>query len=282
MGGMGGMGGAAQKRYWLRMGNDPQKSGFAREDGESDVAAVVVAPQGRPEGEPLPRTEPRKGFAFEMPGEGFYRLYVTSRKLQGEVLAVSVAKAEFANFGHGGDEDARAKVLTASRILDTAPMEIVRERGLDEKPFFQLKSGDEQSFLVLLKGLPAQGVRVRFVSHQGWTKEATTDEQGRVRFQIVRDYFPSWDDFQKRFKATYLLIADTSANETGSFNDETYSSVRYQATLAGSYYPSPDDYRSYAWGLGIGLGVTTLCGLGIYAWRRRRSRPPYREVSLNG
>jgi len=289
-GGMGGMGGMAMggersgppsKRLWLRAGNDPQKSGFAREDAEAESQTLLVRPQGVLEGEVLPPpADGKKNLAFEMPVQGYYRVYASSRKLQGETLNVSVAKAEIANFSHGGDEEERAKALVAPRILESAPIEIVREKAADEKTFFQLKSGDEQAFVVLQKGLPVQGARVRFVSHEGWSKEAVSDEQGRVSFQIIRDYFPAWDDFKKRFKASYLIIAEANAAEKGVFKDQPYSTVRYQATLAGNYYPSPDDYRSYAWGLGIGLLIVLFCGTAVYLYRRRRLKP-FQEVRFD-
>lgn len=288
MGGMGGMamgggerGGPPVKRLWLRAGADPQKSGFARDDADATVETLLVKPQGKPDGEPLPAAEDgKKNLSFEMPVQGYYRLYSITRKLQGDTLSVGVAKAEVTNFSHGGDEEERAKALTSERVLESAPIEIVREKKPDEKPFFQLKSGEEQAFLVLQKGLPLQGARVRFVSHNGWTKEATSDEQGRVSFQIVRDYFPPWNDFQKRFKATYLLIAEANSAESGSFKGQGYTNVRYQATLSGSYYPSPDDYRSYAWGLGIGFAFLLFCGSAIYLYRRRRVKP-FAEVRFD-
>ena len=285
MGGMGGMGGERSgppiKRLWLRAGADPQKSGFAREDGEAQIDMTLVTPQGRPEGEPLPLAEEgKKNLAFEMPTQGYYRLYHTTRKLQGDTLAISVAKAEVTNFSHGATEEERSVALAAPRVLESAPIEIVREKNPGEKLFFQLKSGEEQAFVVLQKGLPLQGARVRFVSHNGWSKEAMSDEQGRVSFQIVRDYFPGWSDFQKRFKATYLVIAEANAAETGRFADQQYSTVRYQATLAGAYYPSPDDYRSYAWGLGIGFAFLLFCGTAVYLYRRRRVKP-FQEVRFD-
>ena len=287
MGAMGGMNmggernGPPSKRLWLRAGNDPQKSGFAREDAEAENQTLLVRPQGPFEGETLPPPEDgKKNLAFDMPVQGYYRVYASSRKLQGDTLNISVAKAEIANFSHGGDEEERAKALQAPRLLETAPIEIVREKAADEKAFFQLKSGDEQAFVVLQKGLPLQGARVRFVSHEGWSKEALSDEQGRVVFQVIRDYFPAWEDFKKRFKASYLIIAEANAAEKGTFREQPYSNVRYQATLAGNYYPSPDDYRSYAWGLGIGLLLVLFSGTAVYLYRRRRVRP-YQEVRFD-
>lgn len=287
MEGMGGMGmggerrGPPTKRLWLRAGTDPQKSGFAREDAEAPPEILLVTPQGDPKGAPLPAAEEgRGGLSFETPAQGYYRLYVTTRKVQNDTLNVSVAKSEVTVYSHSGDESERAQALAAVRVLDSAPIEIVREKQPDEKLFFQLKSGDEQSFVVLQKGLPLQGAQVRFISHNGWTREAVTDEQGRVSFQIVRDYFPSWENFQKRFKANYLVVAEASAAEPGRYREKPYGNVRYQATLSGNYYPSPYDYRSYAWGLGVGFSFLLFSGSAVYLYRRRRVKP-YREVQFH-
>lgn len=288
MGGMAGMSmggdrsGPPTKRLWLRAGTDPVKSGFAQEDAQAPAETLLVRPQGALTGEALPPPENgKKNLAFTMPVQGYYRLYVTTRKVQGDTLNISVAKAEVSNFSHDGDEGERSVAMTAARVLETAPMEIVREKAVNEKAFFQLKSGDEQAFVVLQKGLPTQGARVRFVSHDGWSKEALSDEQGRVSFQVVRDYFPAWSDFQKRFKGTYLVIADVNAAETGTYKDQPYTTVRYQSTLAGSYYPSPDDYRSYAWGLGLTVVFALACGVPIYFYRRRRVKKSFQEVRFD-
>ena len=286
-GGMGGMsmggehGGPPMKRLWLRAGADPQKAPFAHQGADASVETLLVAPLGKPEGEPLPSpAEGHTGLAFEMPAQGFYRVYVTTRKLQGDTLNVSVAKTEVGNFGHGGDEEEQKRAMTAPRVLENAAIEIVRERQDKEGPFSQIRSGTDQAFIVLQKGLPVANARVRFVSHAGWVKEMTSDEQGRVSFQIIRDYFPPWDAFQKRFKATYLVIAEVATSESGNHNDQPYTSVRYQATLAGNYSPSPNDYRSYAWGLGVGLLAVLLSSVAIYLYRRRRLKP-FQEVRFD-
>lgn len=278
---MAGGGGSRVKRLWLRSGTDPRKSPFYRDEADAALEVRLVPPQGKPEGEVLPSSgDGKPALSFEMGTQGFYRLYVTSRKLQGGSLKFSVAKAEVANFSHDGDPAEQARALGADRVLDSAPMEIVRERPAGEKPFFSLRSGDEQAFVILRMGVPVAGARVRLVSYQGWSKEAVSDEQGRVSFQIIRDYFPPWNDFKKRFKATYLVIAETEAAEAGRYKDQAYDSARYQATLAGSYYPAPEDYRSYAWGLGIGLLALLSGGSAVYLYRRRRVKP-FREVGLD-
>lgn len=285
MGGMGmGMGsrnGPPTKRLWLRAGSDPVKSGFAREEADAPAHVWLVTPQGSPAGALLPPPpDGKRNLSFPMPVQGIYRLYVTTHKLQGDTLNVSVAKAEVSNFSHGGNEEERAVAINAPRILESSPIEIVREKAADEPPFFQLKSGDEQAFVVLQKGIPVEGVRVRFVSHEGWSKEAISDGQGRVSFQVIRDYFPPWSDFQKRFKASYLVLADVGVAEAGQHREQPYHMVRYQASLSGSYYPSPDDYRSYAWGLGLTVLFTVLGGGAIYLYRRKRVRS-FKEVRFD-
>lgn len=286
-GGMAGMAmggerqGAPKKRLWLRSGNYPQTSPFYHQAADAPPEIILASPQGKADGDRLPALEEgRKNITFEMPAQGFYRVYVTTRKLEGEVLNISVAKAEVSNFTHDADGDERASASAGIRVLESAPIELVRERKPNESPFFRLLSGTNQAFIVLQKGLPMAGARVRFVSHQGWSKEATSDEQGRVSFQILRDYFPPWSEFQRRFKATFLLIADVDAAEAGSYKNKPYSSVRYQATLSGSYYPSPEDYRSYAWGLGVSLLIVLFCAVVVYLYRRRRVRP-FREVRFD-
>jgi hypothetical protein len=273
--------GPPSKRLWLRAGTDPQKSAIARTNDEVDSETLIVRPQGPLKGEalPMPR-DGKKNLSFEMPVQGYYRVYVNRRKVQDEVLDISVAKAEISNFGHGGNEEERAQAVKAPRTLTSEPIEIVREKAADEKTFFRLMSGDKQAYIVLREGKPMQGARVRFVSHEGWSKQAISDQQGRVNFRIIRDYFPAWEDFNKRFKANYLVIAEASSSDSGVYKDQPYSSIRYQTTLAGNYYPSPDDYRSYAWGLGIGLLIVLFSGSAVYLYRRRRIQP-YREVHFN-
>lgn len=285
-GGMGGMsmgggehGGPPMKRLWLRAGADPQKAPFAHQEADASVETLLVTPLGKVESLPS-AAEGHKGFAFAMPAQGFYRIYVTTRKLQGDTLNVSVAKTEVGNFGHGGGEEEQKRAMSAPQVLENAAIEIVRERQDKEGPFSQIRSGTDQAFIVLQKGLPVANARVRFVSHAGWVKEVVSDEEGRVSFQIIRDYFPPWGEFQKRFKANYLVIAEVAASESGSHNDQPYTSVRYQATLAGNYSPSPNDYRSYAWGLGVGLLAALFSGVAIYLYRRRRLKP-FREVRFD-
>jgi hypothetical protein len=169
---------------------------------------------------------------------------------------------------------------SAPRPLDSAPLEIVREKAPGEKANFQLCSGDEVVFVVLRRGLPVQNARVRLITQQGWAKDTLTDAHGRARFQLIRDYFPPWGEFNKWARHTFLVVAETAAPDAGNIQDSSDTNGPNRATLSDSYYPSPKDYSSYAWGLGIVLLVAAFGGTSVYLYRRRRVKP-FKEVAFH-
>ena len=161
-----------------------------------------------------------------------------------------------------------------------APLEIVREKMPGEKANFQLHAGDEVVFVVQQQGVPVPNARVRLVTEQGWAKETLTDAQGRARFQLIRDYFPSWIEFNKRNRSTFVVVAENPAPGAGSDPARPSTNASNQATLSDSYSPSPEDYSSYAWGLAIGLLVAAFGGTSVYLYRRRRVKP-FKEVAFH-
>jgi len=80
-------------------------------------------------------------------------------------------------------------------------------------------------------------------------------------------------EFAKYHKQTFLMTADLDVSDKVTVDGVDYASAHYTGTLAGNYYPSPHDYRSYAWGLGIGLFVIVFGGVAVYLYRRRRVKP---------
>lgn len=160
------------------------------------------------------------------------------------------------------------------------PLEIIREHHDKEKLFTRITSGDEVAFAVQRLGKPLAGAKVTMLTQQGWQKTATTDESGRVAFTMIRDYFPSWNDFKRRTKESFVVVAEAETAEAGEYQGQPYSKTSYQATLSGRYSPSPYDYKSYAWGLGIAVFVFAFGGLGVYLYRRRRVKP-FKEVRFS-
>lgn len=273
--------GKLYKRLWLRSGADFRQAEYLHGAPEEARNLYLMDTAGKAAELPLDAAG-HDGLAFSLEEEGFYDVYLVTRRMEGGVLSTSVAKAEVLK--HSCRDGRHDWAAVAERIpahtLPQAPFEIVRERLPGEDFHTELRSGDQVSYLVLHGGKPAAGAAVRWVTQQGWAKTVTTDAQGRATFQVIRDYFPEWDRFERRHREKFLVVADYTVAEDGTWEGRPYRSARYQATLPGSYLPAKQDYASYLYGLGIGLFAFTFAGLGVYLYRRRRLKP-YREVPLD-
>ncbi len=266
-----GRGGAVMKRLYMRWGADPVAAEYAH--GPARPTTVrVLDPTGAVAEFPF-GAEHHGQLVFPMPHEGFYNAYMTSARVDGETLRISVAKAEVLRHSCREGHDHVAASMPY-RTLDGAAIEIVRERLADENFHTRIASGDRLSFRVLVGGAPAAGARVRMHTQEGWSKQVVADDQGRASFQIIRDYYPEWSAFEQRHQESFLVVAEHEAEQAGSHDGQPFARVRYVATLPGSYHPSARDYASYGYGLGAGLVGLTLTGGGILLHRRRRPRFP--------
>lgn len=269
--------GRRQKRLWLRS---------ERDYFHTAPAAISSVFQVDPLGQvsELPKESVgHQGFAFPLIEEGFYATYLIEREVRDGTLVTSVAKSEVLT--HSCRDGRHDRKAVAERIplhtLEAAPMEILRERLQSEDFHTELRSGDDLVFRVLLAGLPLEGASVRLVTGQGWEKSVVTDGEGRARFQMIRDYYPAWEAFERRHREKFLVLAEHQATAEGTWNGQAYQRVRSLATLPGSYLPSKSDYASYLVGLVVGLGALVFTGLAVYLYRRRRLRP-YQEALVNG
>lgn len=276
-----GEGGKRLKRLWLRSGLGTAGDVF-HAPPPALVGVYQVDPLGR--SSELPKTSiSHEGLAFPLTEEGFYATYVVERSVADGTLLVSVAKSEVLRHScRDGRHDSQA---IAERMphhtLDAAPIELVRERLPDEDFHTELRSGDDLSFRVLRQGQPLVGAKVRVRTGQGWERTLVTDAEGRARFQMIRDYYPPWEDFQRRHRENLLVFAEHEEEQEGALDGQPYHRVRYLASFPASYLPSKADYASYAVGLGIGLGALVFTGLAVYLYRRRRVRP-FQEVLAHG
>lgn len=267
---------SGKKQVWLRSGDDPRGAKYL--SGVQGALTLFSQAGGMPS---VALTED-KGLStakLDLPDLGFYNAYWMQKMDHRGMLHMQIAKAELL---HGTccakdvDEAEVAKPITNPAI----PLELVREHYPDEGLFTRIVSGDKVNFTVFGFGVPVAGAKVTMISHQGWQSTQTSDNEGRVTFTMIRDYYPNWLQFKKRFKQSYLMTADLNLPDAVTVDGVTYSSAYYNSTLAGSYYPSPYDYRSYAWGLGIALFVIVFGGLAVYLYRRRRLKP-YQEVRVD-
>lgn len=267
------------KRLWLRQGDEPARAGYAEAAALSGGVTLLDGRGMRTQAAPS-ATGDMAQVRCELPEMGFYNAYFTRQSVQGDTLWVQSAKAELLN----GTCCKKLPDIDPARMRGfgdpTRPLELVRAHQDDEKLFTRMVSGDRVAFTVLRMGQPLPGAQVTMLTQMGWQKRAVADADGRVEFTLIRDYFPDWKDFRRYTKETFVVVADVEVAEGGHLAGRTYEKVHYQATLSGKYAPSPYDYKSYAWGLGIAVFVAAFGGLGIYLYRRRRLKP-FKEVRFD-
>lgn len=265
------------KRLWLRQGADP---GSAKYVGDMSTEINLIDARGNRSKVSLTPVNGATQAKCEFEDLGFRSAYLTRPLLQGGVLRVQLAKAELLK-GSCCVKDGNVDPAQKKAISDPSlPLEIVREHEPDEKLFTRMASGDTIIFIVNRLGKPLANAPVTMMTQQGWQKKTITDENGRIAFTLIRDYFPAWSDFKRRTKETFIVVAEAEAAESGEHQGQPYDKVIYQATLSGRYSPSPYDYKSYAWGLGIAVFVFAFGGLGVYLYRRRRVKP-FKEVRFS-
>ena len=266
------------KQVWLRNGSEPLGSAYAGTGRESETLTLLGLDGALPDAVMKSENGVLKA-QFELPELGFYNAYLTQRMVHGDMLHVQVAKAELLHgtcCAKGVDEEAVAKPIVNPNV----PLELVREHYPDEGLFTRIVSGDKVNFIAMNYGKPVAGVSVSMTTQDGWSNRKVSDAEGRVSFTVIRDYYPAWLEFKKYRKQTFLMTADLEIKDKVVTDGVSYNSAHYSSTLAGSYYPSPYDYRSYAWGLGIALFVVVFGGVSIYLYRRRRLKP-YKEVRVD-
>ena len=222
-----------------------------------------------------------KGYAdvdFKMPDEGFYNLFMTNRAIENEVLHVSIAQNESLNHScRAGHDDIKEKMHPY--YYDGAPIDIIRERRNKESFHSRITSGDVVSFTILRQGKPLPGALVKMVTQKGWAKTLKSDSEGRVSFEMIRDYYPQWHEFKRRKMEGFLVIAEYKSKGAGTYAGKKFKAVHYKVTSSGNYYPSTRDYQSYLYGLLIGIFALTLSGFAIYFYRRKRLKV-YKEKRL--
>ena len=202
---------------------------------------------------------------------GRYLLYYTADRVIDGVRRTLVAKHE-KNYVRHGDRGELGRGEP-----DGVSFDIVRIKAADEEAFFRYQSGDTVAFRVLSGGKPVKGAVVKLATGGGWSKRLKSDAEGKVAFQLIRDYFPDWKEFDKRYKERFVVTATWSRDEVGKLGKIPYRRWERTLTYADFFYPENAGYQSYAYALAFGTAAMVLTGVVIYWYRRRRMRP-FEEV----
>ncbi len=268
--------GVFYKHLWLRLGATPDEVGYVSEVTSLSELELLDT-EGKLSKVPFARDDAHGYYnvEFPMPKEGFYNAYAIHQWNHDSIREIQIGKAEVLKHScREGHDNVQEKM--PPRYNDTIALEIVRERRPKENFHTRLGYGDIAEFTVMHYGQPLYGAEVTLTSDQGWSKQLKSDSEGKVRFTMIRDYFPPWQMFEKRHAQSYLVTTQYTVPEKA----KAYYQTVYRASYAGNYYPSPNDYESYAYGLSFGLLALVGSSLGIYLFRRRRNRP-FREVRFD-
>ncbi len=218
-------------------------------------------------------------YSFEVPKNGYYNLFAISQIVNNDTLFYRVAKLEYLNGKHGSKDIYNEEVKKELKT-DKVKIDLVRLKDQNEKSFFYHTSmGDMLKFKATLNGQPLKNADITVNLNSGWNKNIKTDTNGTASFTLVRDYFPAWDKFDKRYKQDMLITLRYQEENNDTLKDRSYSSINYILTYPLSYYPNDNDYQSYGFGLIVGLLILVLSGVIIYMYRRKRTKP-FKELKL--
>jgi len=212
---------------------------------------------------------------------GANNVYVIDKQISDGVLIVKSAKWLVIHHSCGWGHDYRNdKDRKTAYSLARVPLEIVINGLWDGNFHANVRSGHEYAFLVTKKGVPVKGAVVTVTTEKQWSHTAVTDRTGVVSIQLIRDYYPKgWQEFKRNKQSSLMVTAEYSQDETGQYNGQPYQRVQYITTFPWKYSPAQADYKSYAFGLGLGSVAMVFSGIGIYIFRERRKKP-YKGVNL--
>ncbi|MDH4100438.1 MAG: hypothetical protein OEV28_07665 [Nitrospirota bacterium] len=273
-----GKGGLFIKTLFVRGGTQPMRSKHLQTTNTETPQVKIQFPDGSVKDADIGPTKKGYGIRFEMPQEGYYNVYLTERLIEGDTLHVMVAKAEVLKH-NCGEGHGHVRGLMPVKTLPDEPVELVRQRIPDENFHTLISGGDDVTYSVLYNGRPVKDAQVKLTTKKGWTNTQRCDESGNVTYEMIRDYYPEWEFFKRREKSGYLAVADFTVPEGGEYNGVAYSKVHYMATLAGNYYPSKQEYQSYAYGMGVTVFAFTVTGGAVW-WQRARRRKPFKEITF--
>ncbi len=262
------------KKLWLRKGDEIANSVYVE---QSNAPLILVDPDASQ----VELAFSNKGYAditFKMKNEGYYNLFMIDKQVKDGVLQERVIKNESLNHSCRAGHD-HVKEMVPPLYFEGTSFDIIRERFSKESFHLRMGSGDIISYKIMLNGEPVSGATVTVVTQKGWSKTLKTSSEGLASFEMIRDYYPPWHEFNKRNMETFLVIAEYDSIESGMYQGESYDSIHYKATMAGNYYPSTRDYKSYLYGLLVGLFGLTAAIFFIYFHRKRRANM-YKEKRL--
>lgn len=269
---------AVPLRRYLLSARDlaPSASAYVlRPDGAVDKGQLVSDAEGLRVEVATGTDEPHE------PVHGANSVYVVDEQLADGARVVRTAKwvalHHSCRWGHPYKHQAERHML---RGLPEAPLDIIGESLWDGNFHIKTASGDELALKVLFKGAPLAGAAVSVRSEKGWTRQLTTDAQGRVSVQLIQDALPAQGELFSRDRRSRLLItASHEYQEAGTMDGQPYEQVKLVTTMPWRYSAPRSAYASRAWGLGVTLLTVFTFGSAVFFFRERRKARRARLVA---
>lgn len=126
------------------------------------------------------------------------------------------------------------KPMFYARLIGELPAGTQAAQPADAMPLDILPAGKAGEFRVMFRGAPLPAADVRIIASNTWTREATTDSDGVVRFA-----FP--------WRGQYILHVIHLERTSGTFGGTAYAAVRHRATATLTVPTGPRTESPTAW-----------------------------------
>ena len=265
---------------WLRQGTHPITSNYIQVSDTGNFEFYFYSPAGqKAEGQFLTIGQ-SSILTYPSNEEGYYNAYLILKQVSNDTLYVNIAKAEMLNHScRNGHKNVRKKI-GPNVFPETIPTEIVRKRNSSENFHYFASSGDKIDYQFLLDGKPVENARLSFNTQTGWQKILFTDESGISTFQILQDYFSSWQELNNRKVYDYVIFGEITLPETGNYNGEDYSFIHYTTSLSDGYRPARTMYMSMFWASVVFMITVIISVTGIFIYKLNRNKI-YKEVRFD-
>ena len=261
---------------WLREGTHPLNSKYIKLSDTDNYEFYLYSPTGKDS-----VGEFKRGYLkYCSKEEGYYNGYLIQRYVSSDTLYVNIAKAEMLNHSCRNGHKNEGKKIGPDIYPKSIPAEIIRERTLSEDFHYFALSGDVINYQLIVDGMPVENAKVTFNTQTGWQKVLTTDKSGKASFQILQDYFSSWQELNYRIVYDYVIFGDITLAQTGKYIDKNYSYVHYTTSLSDGYRPARTMYMSMFWAFVVFMITIIISVVGIFLYKFNRNKK-YKEIHFD-
>jgi len=258
---------------WLCYGNSPENKQYL--DTTLTSGTCVITGNSNNDMMNYSLEKGRLGFAliYDFGKEGYNNIFIIDSFVHDHILHVSVAKAERISHkcmnGHK-----KIKQLVRLKEYADIPFQIYRKRNpKGENLHILLQSGQIVTFIVKQQDKKSQNTSIRFISHKGWQKTETTNNEGEATFQIPQDYFSNLTELNQEKMSWFVVVASKKFDSSGSYQNKQFDKVFMETTYSGEYIPSEMLYKSKLLAFTtITLGILLVI---ILVYFYRKNRPKY-------